>query len=259
MVITESQMSTKFDALDLLNRMDYLTEAEAQYSPIMVPVVENSSLGEGAHVIRLEDMISFAEANGIEDLGYAVSAVCEASEVEPSTVVFSVQEDHLYADDDLADLAADIMNEGVAIVGTTLPDSDPFSFLAEVAIVHDTIHEDEESLIEAYVNGEFEKFFMTEAAIEAMCYVNEEATPGSEEEATGFIAKMKAKWKNASIPSISKQIASLNDKMRNIEQAEKDKGEGRGIGSKAKQRIAQAIKFLTGLLRSKKSEGSAEA
>ena len=258
MVITESQMGTKLNPLALLEKMDYLTEAESQYVPAMVPIVENSSLGEGAHVVRLEDMVSFSEANGIEDLGYALAAVCEASEVSPSSIVFSVQEDHLYADDDLAQLASDIMNEGVAIVGTCLPSSDPFNFLAEAAIVHDMINEDAESLLEAYVNDEYEKFFMSEAAVEAMVYVNEEATPASQGDAEGLVAKMK-KYASAAPEAISKKIASLNEKLRAMEKAEQDKGADRGVLSKMKEKIIAAVRYLTDLLKKKKSEAAAPA
>ena len=133
MVIKESQMISKDTTVSsILNNINYLDESAAQYHAAMVPVVENSAL-EG-YIVRLEDMVSFAEANGIEDLGYAVSAVCEASEIDPQHLIFSVQEDSIIGDPEIASLTSDIMNEGVAIVAVPLSDAHPVSQIVNEAM-----------------------------------------------------------------------------------------------------------------------------
>lgn len=137
MLITESQMGFMnsrygMNAINLLDNMHYLSEAESVYSPALVPVIENKNIG--AHLIRLEDMISFAESNGIEDLGYALTCVCESSEVDPSTIVFTVQEENLIADDDLASLTSAIMNEGVGVVAKPLNENNPMGILTDFAV-----------------------------------------------------------------------------------------------------------------------------
>lgn len=135
MLITESQMgfvNSKISGINLLEDMHYLSEAESVFSPALVPIVENTNVG--ANLIRLEDIISFAEANGIEDLGYALSSVCEASQVEPSTIAFTVQEENIIADDSLAELVGGIMQEGVAVIARPLNENNPMGILTDIAV-----------------------------------------------------------------------------------------------------------------------------
>lgn len=135
MLITESQLgfsARRFDSLGLLDNMSYLSEAESVFSPALVPVVENTQVG--AHLIRLEDMIAFGESNGIEDLGYALQCVCESSEIDPSTVAFTVNEENVIADESIADLVRGIMNEGVTVIAKPLNENNPMGILAELAV-----------------------------------------------------------------------------------------------------------------------------
>ena len=153
MLITESQLGTGFSrsGMSLLENMSYLTEEESQYHAAMVPVVENARIG--ANVVALEDIMKFSESNGIEDLGYALSCVCEASGIEANTIVFSVQETSVIADRDVANLVSDIMNEGVAIAAVPLSEYHPASILAEAAISH-LINTGDSSMLEAFVNDD---------------------------------------------------------------------------------------------------------
>ena len=109
-----------------------------------------------------------------------------------------------------------------------------------------------------FLRDEYEKFFMSEAAVEAMVSVNEEATPASQGDAEGLVAKMK-KYASAAPEAISKKIASLNEKLRAMEKAEQDKGADRGVLSKMKEKIIAAVRYLTDLLKKKKSEAAAPA
>ena len=153
MLITESQLGTGFgrSGMSLLENMSYLTEEESQYHAAMVPVVENARIG--ANVVALEDIMKFSESNGIEDLGYALSCVCEASGIEANTIVFSVQETSVIADAEVASLTRDIMNEGVAIAAVPLSEYHPASILAEAAINH-LINTGDSSMLEAFVNDD---------------------------------------------------------------------------------------------------------
>ena len=157
MLITESQLGTGFSrsGMSLLENMSYLTEEESQYHAAMVPVVENARIG--ANVVALEDIMKFSESNGIEDLGYALSCVCEASGIEANTIVFSVQETSVIADAEVASLTRDIMNEGVAIAAVPLSEHHPASILAEAA-VNRLLNTGDSSLLEAYVNDDLGVF-----------------------------------------------------------------------------------------------------
>ena len=157
MLITESQLGTGFgrSGMSLLENMSYLTEEESQYHAAMVPVVENARIG--ANVVALEDIMKFAESNGIDDLGYALSCVCEASGIEANTIVFSVQETSVIADAEVASLTRDIMNEGVAIAAVPISERHPASILAEAA-VNRLLNTGDSSLLEAYVNDDLSAF-----------------------------------------------------------------------------------------------------
>ena len=157
MLITESQLGTGFgrSGMSLLENMSYLTEEESQYHAAMVPIVENTTIG--ANVVALEDIMKFSESNGIEDLGYALSMVCEASHIEANTVAFSVQETSIIADQDVANLVSDIMNEGAPIVAVPLSSYDPAYTLAESSLDY-FVETGDSTFLEAYVNDDFEIF-----------------------------------------------------------------------------------------------------
>ena len=163
MLITESQMNigrtSSYDTMGLLDRMSYLTEAESVYAPAMVPVVENTRLH--TNIIGLENLMSFAESNGIEDLGYALSLVCETSEVEPNSVSFSVNKYSIIEDSDIANMSSQIMDSGVGIYVKPLSSEDPAYIIGEAVLNH------------GIETGEFELF-------EQYC-MNEELLPLDEE------------------------------------------------------------------------------
>lgn len=157
MLIQESDLAvskSRGDVFSLLESMDYLTEDESVYNAAMVPVVENSRIG--AYVVALEDIMEFCESNGIEDMGYAVSQICEASNVEPSTLAFSVQETSVIADDDMAQLVSDVMSEGCNVLAVPPSPYDPLNEMAGMAV--EACMNGDYSLLEAYANFDFEAF-----------------------------------------------------------------------------------------------------
>ena len=153
MLITEAQMSIKqrIDAMSLLENMQYV--AESVFSPAMVPIVENTNLH--ANIIPLESMTEFCEANNIVDFGYALQTVCEASQVDPSTICFSVQEENVIADQDMAELVAGIMNEGVGVVVKPLPSYDNAMIIAEATLDY-AFQTGDYSLFEAYLTDDYD-------------------------------------------------------------------------------------------------------
>ena len=157
MLIQESDLAVSkgCDAFSLLESMDYLTEDESVYDAAMVPVVENGRIG--ANVIALEDIMEFCESNGIEDMGYAVSQICEASNIDPSTLAFSVQETSVIADDDMAQLAADVMSEGCSVFAKPISENSDAFLLAEDAI--DDVIDGDGTLFEAFVNDDFDTIY----------------------------------------------------------------------------------------------------
>ena len=255
MLITESQLGIGFgrSGMSLLENMSYLTEEESQYHAAMVPVVENARIG--ANVVALEDIMKFAESNGIEDLGYALSCVCEASDISASTIVFSVQETSVIADAEVASLTRDIMNEGVAIAAVPISEHHPASILAEAAM-DELFETGSYALLEAYINDDFGAFAEAtkkKAAVAPHAAAPQAAAP-QEAPAEGDKVKdtesMLEKIKKTAIYKprdwVAAKIASLNQKMRDtIDAANAADPEKKGILLKIKTMLAKAIEFLT--------------
>ena len=201
MLIQESDLAVSRggDVFSLLESMDCLTEDESVYNAAMVPVVENSRIG--AYVVALEDIMEFCESNGIEDMGYAVSQICEASNVEPSTLAFSVQETSVLADDDMAQLAADVMSEGCNVLAVPPSPYDPLNEMAGMAV--EACLDGNDSLLEAYANFDFEAFL---------------------DEGTVMDPKKYAQMKHISIDKAKKELAGLaNDMAGGREKSERNR------------------------------------
>lgn len=232
MLITESQLSTIKSPLTLLDKMNYLTEAEAVYAPAMVPIVENTDVQ--ANLVRLEDMIAFGESNGIEDLGYALTQVCEASQVDPSTVAFTVQDTSLIESEEIAQLASDIMNEGCPIIGVYISDNHPATILAEAAINY-AVMNDNDALLEAYVSDDLDLFAEAEG-------------PDAEGDQPGRIKRAISAVKGKAVSAknwIAEKIAALRKKDAEVAQQEKSAApEQKSRFQKIREKIAEKINAL---------------
>jgi len=255
MLITESQLGTGVarSGMSLLESMSYLTEEESKFHAAMVPVVENARIG--ANVVALEDIMKFAESNGIEDLGIALNAVCEASDIAANTVMFSVQETSVIADRATAGLVKDIMAEGVAIAAVPLSSNHPASVLAEAAM-DELFETGSHALLEAYINDSFGAF--AEAAKKAAKPVVAPAAqkaavapaaPAAEDQVKST-ETMLEKIKKTAIDKprdwVAAKIAALNAKMRDvINAANAADPEKKSIFLKIKAMLAKAIEFLT--------------
>ena len=267
MLITESQLGTGFgrSGMSLLENMSYLTEEESQYHAAMVPIVENARIG--ANVVALEDIMKFSESNGIEDLGYALSCVCEASNVDKSTIAFSIQEENLIGYQQYSDIVQDILSENVDVFVSPISRESTVYQLAESAVSYLEEY-DNDYLLEAFVNNDFDAFY---EATEKVDMDKVEIDPKTKK---GYIQDKNGTWKEVTSGDtgkldngivimhklrrlkqeaidkprdwVAKQIAALNQKMRDfIKEAETADPKKRGILLKIKEKIARAIEWLT--------------
>ena len=215
--------------------------------------MENARIG--ANVVALEDIMKFAESNGIEDLGIALNAVCEASDIAANTVMFSVQETSVIADRATAGLVKDIMAEGVAIAAVPLSANHPASVLAEAAM-DELFETGSHALLEAYINDSFGAF--AEAAKKAAAPVAQKAAKAAVAPAAAPAAEDQVKSTETMLEKIKKtaidkprdwvaaKIAALNAKMRDvINAANAADPEKKSIFLKIKAMLAKAIEFLT--------------
>ena len=161
MLITESQMGYYGNnglnlGLQLLNEMYFLDAEQSAYTPAMVPVVENSDLGRV--IVRLEDLQNFCEANGISDMGYAVQLICEADGINPSYVGFSIASNQILSDPDLANLSAELLNEGVCVVATPVNENDAACLAVDMAM-YQLLETGYDTMLEAIAWGDYDTFF----------------------------------------------------------------------------------------------------
>ena len=248
--------------LNLLESMKYI---EPVNSPAMVPVVENARIG--ANVVALEDIMKFSESNGIEDLGYALSCVCEASNVDKSTIAFSIQEESLIGYQYYSDIVQDILSENVDVFVSPISRDSTVYQLAESAVSYLEEYDDD-SLLEAFVNNDFNVFY---EATEKVDMDKVEIDPKTKK---GYIQDKDGTWKEITSGDtgrldngivimhklrrlkqeavdkprdwIAKQIAALNQKMREfITKAETGDPKKRGFFMKIKEKIARVIEWLT--------------
>lgn len=233
MLIQESDMMLSTDSL--LESMNYLTEAETQFHPQLVPVVENSRIG--ANIIALEDIDRFCESNGITDLGYAVNAICEASHVDPSSVVFSAQETSIIEGGDIAHNAVAIMNEGVPVYAVPISPNDSAYKLAEMAC-NALAYKGDESLLEAFVNDDMNAF--VEAVNSDPDNANNYGTFGDAEVAD--IAELKKIAKDKDVNWLTRKVAAI--KAWALKMEKEASGKNAGAWKTIKAKVAAAISWL---------------
>ena len=248
--------------LNLLESMVYI---EPVNSPAMVPIVENARIG--ANVVALEDIMKFSESNGIDDLGYALSCVCEASNVDKSTIAFSIQEENIIGYQQYSDIVQDILSENVDVFVSPISRDSTVYQLAESAVSYLEEYDDD-SLLEAFVNNDFNVFY---EATEKVDMDKVEIDPKTKK---GYIQDKDGTWKEITSGDtgrldngivimhklrrlkqeavdkprdwIAKQIAALNQKMREfITKAETGDPKKRGFFMKIKEKIARVIEWLT--------------
>ena len=147
------------EIMKILDNAEYLTEQESIYYPEMVPIRESNELGK--YIIRLEDLVDYSLSNGISDGGYALSQICEASQVNQEDVVFSVNEVTILEDIDMEDTTRKLLETGMKVYAVPISDRDMAYIMTEAVVnalleTNGTQNEDyADQLFAAYVNDDF--------------------------------------------------------------------------------------------------------
>ena len=145
MLIKESQLNTTQNPYRLLESIDYISD---NISPAMVPVIESSRLN--GYIINLDDIRTFGESSGIEDLGQCFGLICEANQIDESKVRFSVDGYKLLEDDSLTDIVAALISEGVEVYQKPLDPTNSAYIISNEAI-NTYIDEGSTELFEAFL------------------------------------------------------------------------------------------------------------
>lgn len=281
MVITEQMLSPYIGTSKLLESIDYLTEDESSYPAAKVPVRENERFG---YTIALEDINEFCESNGINDMGYAVQQICDSSGINPSDVVFSVNEDSVIADQETSDFVLDIMQEGVPVVVAPISKNSIEYIMTDEAVDY-YMQTGDGYLLEALANDDIEAFLedrkprkIGESNARRVSRTNSKSQQSNSQQQTTSTpppAQQQSQPKNTAPAGdppkaenseeagifnaaknavrkgrehVAKLIASLNTKLKEWE----DKGQAQDAGRFAKLRgyVSKIISYLTEKLHS---------
>lgn len=281
MIISENELGTSLnEATAFLNNSEYLTEAESAYYPAMVPIRENKRLG--LNMIRLEDLVEYATSNGITDGGYAISSVCEASGIDPSSVGFSVDETSILEDYEMAETAAEMIQAGAPVYAAPLPSTDMAYVMAEGCLNSMLECIDQygdinagDAYLEAYINDDFEALANDELFLESVKSdlkdigstglavaktgvargIHDKVIPGAQNTMTKIQQTM-AKAKNKSREWIAKKIAALNSMLNKWDGRAQyaNTPETKSVFQKVKDKISECIEYLKSLLSKAKTK-----
>lgn len=251
----QMQVSALDEATALLENASYLSDAEARYYPEMVPVRENTRLQK--NVVRVEDLVEFAMANGIADGGVALQQVCEASQIDMSSVVFSVDEVSVLEDVNMEDTVRGLIQAGATVYSAPVSEADMASILTEsvveLMIYGETNGQSDitDSLLEAFVDDDFEYLFNEQEMVRS---VKEKATKAGNamvNKAASVANKVEAAVKQAATQSrrwLAKKISAFRTVLDRFKKGEY-KPDVQGIIDKVVSKVKQAIEYLSGLLK----------
>lgn len=271
MLYTADEMKTSFldEAMAILEGANYLSEEESRYYPQMVPIRENTRIGR--NLIRVEDLIEYSLSNGISDGAYALGQICEAANVDPQTIAFSVDEVSILEDSEMEDTVRQLMAAGAEVYAAPISENDMAYIMAETAcdISIMGIEQDEEeytdTLFEAFLVDDFETFLSENNVVDQIqskvsyargkanaLYDTKVAPKVSQAKDKGhsIINKIESTMSSAFSKSkewLAKKISSfrtLLDKFLGKEKATEDKSV-KGIIRKIIEKIKQALKYLS--------------
>jgi len=261
MLFTAQQMQTSAldEATALLENASYLTDAEARYYPEMVPIRENSRLQK--HIIRVEDLVEYAMSNGIGDGGVALQQICEASNIDMSTVAFSVDEVSILEDLNMEDTVRGLIQAGAQVYAAPLSEDDMANIMAEsvteLMLFGEETGQSEisDALLEAFVDDDFETLFNEEGMVQKVKEKASKAKSAAVSKAKDIAHKVEAAVKQAASKSrkwIAKKISAFRNIMGRLKDKITHQGEYapgvKGIFNKVIAKIKQAIEYLSGLL-----------
>lgn len=266
MLFTAQQMRTSAldEATALLENASYLSDAEARYYPEMVPVRENTRLQK--NVVRVEDLVEYSMSNGIDDGGVALKQICEASNIDMSSVVFSVDEVSVLEDVNMEDTVRGLIQAGVQVYAAPVSEADMASIMAEsvaeLMLFGEETGQSEvtDSLLEAFVDDDFEYLFNENEMVAKVKEKASRAKGAIVTQATDVASKVEAAVKQAHNKSrqwLAKKISAFRTVLDNLK-AKFHKGDQqqqmaqtgiKGVVEKVIAKIKQAIEYLSGLLR----------
>lgn len=263
MLFTESQM--QMGALDrataLLENASYLSDAEARYYPEMVPIRENSRLQK--HIVRVEDLVEYAMSNGIGDGGVALQQICEASNIDMSTVAFSVDEVSILEDLNMEDTVRGLIQAGAQVYAAPLSEDDMANVMAEsvteLMLFGEETGQSEitDALLEAFVVDDFETLFNEEGMVQKVKEKASKAKNAAVSKASDIAHKVEVAVKQAASKSrkwIAKKISAFRNVLGRLKDRATKQGEYapgvKGIFNKVIAKIKQAIEYLSSLLSS---------
>lgn len=132
MVLHESDLKPKYNILGLLESMDTVdinTKCAAA-----VPIIEQTIENEKHYLIQLEDLQEYVNSNTISDFGLALNQICESSYIEPTNLIFTIQEYHAIENPNLEILGDQFIQEGKNVRIVPLPSYDPVSIFGNYCL-----------------------------------------------------------------------------------------------------------------------------
>ena len=261
MLYTANEMKTSFldEAMAILEGANYLSEDESKYYPHMVPIRENARIGR--NLIRVEDLVEYSLSNGINDGAYALGQICEAANVDPQTIAFSIDEVSILEDSEMEDTVRQLMAAGAEVYTAPISENDMVYIMAEsvcdVSIIG--IEEDAEdytdALFEAFLDDDFETFFSENSITENISNKASSAAAKGKAKGAAIINKIESTLKTASEKPrawIAKKISSfrtLLDKFtRKQAEVAPEHPKAKTIFEKIIEKIKAALKYLSNKL-----------
>ena len=229
-MITKSEdlyLNTFREAFEFLDNAQYLTEQESIYYPEMVVIRENTSVGK--YIIRLEEFIDFSLSNGINDGSYALQEICRASQIDPNTVAFSVDEVNILEDADLEDTVRQLLETNIPIYSSPISENNMVYIITEslVQLMLETDGTTEEDYIdqlyESFISGD--SSYLTEEVVDLVKNKAESAYQGAKDSAGNVVEKIQTvvkKGKNNSRKLAAETVSSLRKVKGKLAEAPKN-------------------------------------
>ena len=256
MLIRQNQLLG--EATSFLDSIERLSLDEAAFTPFQVNVRHNQRLGQD--LVQLESFLSFAQANGIDDAGFALHKVCEANEVPRDALAFLANEENLLADDELIETFSELKEAGFPVHVAAISDGSPYYLRLLEAISLDQAYDTYEDSpnLRSYVNESIIDDVKAKAS-SAASTVKEKASGGAKAVASKLasvrkeIAKKSSELLKATGPAkvfIKRQIDKLKSAAKELKV--KLAGAKNSIGAKLSN-AGQAVKDAASSVGSKVS------
>lgn len=232
MLYRQSEISTTDIADQLMKSCYYLTEAESEYLPSMVSIIENKSIG--CNTIRVEDLVEYSLSTGNIVFTESIQNICEANGVSSSNIAFTVSDVSILEDIEVADTVHQLRESGETVYVTPILDNDPYCVLTEAIV--DLMVEHTGTDYEEYTERLFESYIMGDLNT----IINEDISDTINNAANSVSSFYDNKKR-----FVSKQLAALNKKYRKLaNRAHHATGTAKKVISRARDRVMQGIDSL---------------